>query len=135
MRGVFAPVRIALLIGATAAAVSACGSGATAAEPSAPTPTSVNGHQIGAPYPIRLLTHCGIEWAKFAGQRWKATSPRPEPATVPDPTTGLGSYDGYTEGTMTLLAPDRVRFDVTAPRSLPGGVEFTPTDELAPLCQ
>lgn len=72
---------------------------------------------------------------EFEGRTWRAVTPRPEPAIVPDPVTGMGSYDGYTEGTIARLGPDRVRFDVTAPRSLPGGVEFTPTNEPAPLCQ
>ena len=66
----------------------------------------------------------------------RATSSRPEPADLPD-SSGLIHYDGFTKGTMTLLAPDRARFDVTDPlvKPIPGGVEFTPTDETPALCQ
>jgi hypothetical protein len=130
---VLARVRVALLVGASAVALTACGAGATAAEPPPP-PTAVE--PIKSPQPVRLLTRCGIEWAKFDGRTWRATLSRPEPADLPD-SSGLIHYDGFTKGTMTLLAPDRARFDVTDPlvKPIPGGVDFTPTDEAPPLCQ
>ena len=139
-----APAVGVVLVGAVLIAVAGC-SGPAPEQPqataawvatasAAPSGGSADDPVIGVAYPFRLFTHCGIRWTEFAGRTWTATTPRPEPATVPDPTTGMGSYDGYAEGTMTLLAPDRARFDIAAPRSLPGGVEFTPTDETPPLC-
>jgi hypothetical protein len=127
VRGVLARGIVAALFVVVVGALSGCGAGPAASAAPPPPPTE-------APVPFRLLTHCGIEWAKFEGRIWRAEHPRPAPADVVA-SDGLIHVDGYTEGTMTRLGPDRVRFDVIAPQVLPGGVEFMATTETPPLCQ
>ncbi len=66
----------------------------------------------GVDYPYDLLTHCGIRWARFGGREWAPPSPLPEPGPPPAGPDGVVRYNGYTRGTMTLVAPDLARFEV-----------------------
>lgn len=77
--------------------------------------------------PVRLLTHCGIRVAILEGRTWVAVDEKPEPLDLPRE-DGRIVVDGYTEGMITFIGLDRIRFDVNDPyaESLPGGVEFVP---------
>lgn len=108
-----------------------------AAEPiPAGEPTASGEPRIGVAYPFNLLTHCGARFANFDGRYWQAVGPEPQPAPLP----GGKPADFYTAGTLTLLSPDRLRFDATDPNTAAvpvGGVEFTPMPAGAqpPPCQ
>ena len=86
---------------------------------------------IGTSYPYRLYTHCGVEFASFAGRWWRAEPPQAEPMPPPV-TTGVGHYDGTTVGTMTWVANDRIRFVSNDGRL---AADFLPYDREPPSCE
>ena len=71
-----------------------------------------------------LTTHCGISTTLFAGREWVAATPVPEPMLRPD----AGAQDFLTEGTMTVVGDDLIRFTVTDPTAEATGltVDFVP---------
>ena len=77
--------------------------------------------------PFSLHTHCGFSTAVFAGRDWVAVTPPPVPAVRSD-VTGIVMDDGYTEGAMTLVEDDLLRFVVTDPLVADVGltVDFVP---------
>ena len=56
----------------------------------------------GVPYPMRLETHCGFQYADFDDRRWFATARYEE---------ALPAGQDVTQGTMTLLDEDTSQFD------------------------
>jgi hypothetical protein len=89
--------------------------------------------EIGVAYPFALYTHCGVRQTSFGGREWRAVELAPEPADLPDE-DGIASYDGYTRGTMTLLAEDLLRFTVTDRYAEGRGLtfDFVPLPETEP---
>jgi len=83
-----------------------------------------------------LLTHCGISSTEYAGRWWVAVSPLPAPQLRAD-VTGIVTSDGYTDGTMTLVNDDLLRFVVTDPLVEEVGltVDFVPAATPVPLCE
>jgi hypothetical protein len=92
--------------------------------------------EIGRTYPFDLFTHCGIAYAPFGGQTWKAVEPRPEPPAVAGP-DGITVYSGYTAGTMTLVDAETARFvvDVRYAAAADPVVDFRRSDERMPICK
>jgi len=66
------------------------------------------GAVIGQDYFHVLSTHCGVMFAQFDGQEWKA-NPRLD-VGIGNPPPGWGNP--LTPGTMVRLSPDRARFTV-----------------------
>ncbi|RLK60887.1 hypothetical protein CLV68_1401 [Actinokineospora cianjurensis] len=92
--------------------------------------------QIGESFPYRLLTHCGIKYATFAGQNWVAEHTWPDPERLPGP-DGKVTNDGYITGRVVLLDDRTLRFkvDQATIAGKPTEVIFHPTDVEIPLCQ
>jgi len=137
--------RAALIIVAVAAGLTACASAETESESeSATAPTtattaptsSPSGGGTDAEVAFSLLTHCGISSTEYAGRTWVAETPLPEPRMRAD-VTGTVTHDGYTEGTMTLVDDDLLRFVVTDPLVEGVGltVDFVPAPAPVPLCE
>ena len=86
--------------------------------------------------PFSLNTHCGISSTMYAGRWWVAESPRPRPRDLPDG-TGITTGDGHTEGTLTVVDDDLLRFVVTDPLVEEIGltVDFVPAAVPPPLCE
>jgi poly(3-hydroxybutyrate) depolymerase len=134
--------RAALSILAVATGLTACSSAAT--EPQSAmtttitaTPTSSpSGGGTGVGVAFSLLTHCGISSTEYAGRTWVAVTPLPEPRVGAD-VAGTVTQDGYTDGTMTLLEDDLLRFVVTDPLVEETGltVDFVPATAPVPLCE
>ncbi len=97
--------------------------------------TKTAGPTGGEAIAFHLYTHCGLRFAGFAGRTWMAVGtpavPTPEPNGA-----GVTTYDGYTTGTMTLVGPDELRFDVdeTTESGPTKVVIFHPTSLRPPLC-
>jgi hypothetical protein len=92
-------------------------------ETSAAPPTTATGE------PFSLYTHCGFSTAVYADQDWVAVAVTPPPALADPPdATGLATYDGYTDGTMTLVSDSLLRFVVTDRTAADVGltVDFVP---------
>jgi hypothetical protein len=92
---------------------------------------------VGTPYPFDLFTHCGGEYATFAGRTWQTDDP-PGNLTPRADATGTTRVTGYLYGTMTLVDRDRAKF-VIDPAGVaeppPGPVLFHPFGKPAPLCK
>ncbi|GAA3018452.1 hypothetical protein [Actinokineospora globicatena] len=92
--------------------------------------------QIGESFPYRLMSHCGIKYATFAGQNWVAEQTWPDPERVPD-FDGKVVNDGFVSGRVVLLDDRTLRFKVD-PATIAGKpteVIFHPTDVEIPLCK
>lgn len=79
--------------------------------------------------PYSLMTHCGIGTAEFLGRHWVAVTPQELPELLPDVSgDGFVVQDFYTEGTMTVLDEDLIRFTLTEPTADGAGltVDFVP---------
>jgi hypothetical protein len=66
--------------------------------------------QVGVAYPYDLYVHCGIHFARFGGQWWRAAPEQPDPR----PAMAYGG-NPYTSGTMTLVSPTEARFERHSP--------------------
>ena len=139
--------RAALITIAVAAGLTACTSAenspesesesATATTTATTTPSSSpSGGGTEAGVAFSLLTHCGIRDAEYAGREWVAETPLPQPRGRADE-TGITTNDGHTEGTMTLVSDDLLRFVVTDPLVEEVGltVDFVPATAPLPLCE
>ena len=132
----------ATLLTAAATGLAACSTDATSPEArTTTTPTSAPSAsetptetQTGVPF--SLNTHCGISSTEYAGRWWVAESPRPRPRDLPDG-TGITTGDGHTEGTLTVVDDDLLRFVVTDPLVEEIGltVDFVPAAVPPPLCE
>ncbi|GAA2521682.1 hypothetical protein GCM10010201_19480 [Pilimelia columellifera subsp. columellifera] len=90
----------------------------------------------GVAYPFDLLTHCGIEHARFGGRTWRSERPLRQPRPLPD-ADGLTRHTGYTAGTMTVNDRDSATFVIDVRRADPFGsaeVVFYATRQTPPLC-
>jgi hypothetical protein len=131
--------RAVLIIVAAATGLTACAS-AEAVPQSATTTTtptsSPSGGGTEAGVAFSLLTHCGISSTEYAGRAWVTETPLPEPRVRAD-VTGTVTQDGHTEGTMTLVSDDLLRFVVTDPLVEEAGltVDFVPATAPVPLCE
>jgi hypothetical protein len=70
-----------------------------------PTSGASDAPQIGVPYEFDLLTHCGIDEARFAGVYWEAVEPLGVGGNPP-----AGWHDPTQHGTMTLLSATEAVF-------------------------
>jgi hypothetical protein len=93
---------------------------------------------VGSSEPYRLYIHCGYEFAEFAGRYWRQVVPQPqdEPRVQPRAPHSDGVVPGtfdpnFSDGTMTWVATDRIRF-----RSADGQiiVDFVAYDGHPPGC-
>ena len=132
--------RAALIIVVVAAGLTACTSAETVPESATATTTtptsSASGGGTEAGVAFSLFTHCGISSTEYDGRMWVAATPLPEPRGRADE-TGTRTNDGYTEGTMTLVDDDLLRFVVTDPLVEEVGltVDFVPAPAPVPLCE
>jgi hypothetical protein len=131
--------RAALILVAVAAGLTACASAETVPQSATATATptsSASGDGTEAGVAFSLLTHCGISSTEYDGRTWVAETPLPEPRGRADE-TGTRTNDGYTEGTMTLVDDDLLRFVVTDPLVEEVGltVDFAPATAPVPLCE
>jgi hypothetical protein len=71
-----------------------------------------------------MESHCGIQWAFFAGHWWQSEHP------VPEPKKTSHEYTGLTVGSMTLVSVDTAKF------STPGltSIVFHPASVQPPPC-
>jgi hypothetical protein len=135
-------VRAGLIVVAAATGLVACASadpGPQSATPvtiSDPPPSSPSSGGTQAAVPFSLLTHCGISSTEYAGRWWVAVTPLPEPLLRAD-VTGIVTHDGHTDGTMTLVDDDLLRFVVTDPLVEEAGltVDFVPSTAPAARCE
>jgi hypothetical protein len=135
--------REVLLVLAVAAGLAACSSTESAPHsatdqavtPATPQASGEGGNTL-AGVPFSLLTHCGIASTEYAGRAWVAATPLPEPRPRAD-ATGVITRDGYTDGQMTLVEDDLLRFVVTDPLVEEAGltVDFVPATAPVPLCE
>ncbi len=95
------------LAGLALASLALAGCGASA-DQSSPPPKAFTTSTFGFSMP----SHCGIEYADFAGKTWKAPVPVPDPGGVENPGGG-GYYSGHVEGTVTLTSPTTAYFEAT----------------------
>lgn len=79
-----------------------------------------------ASMPIELSMHCGFRLVVVASDTWVPVGTPPSPSMRRDQAGGLPLEKGSVNGTWTVVAPDRARFDVTDPavEPIPGGVVF-----------
>ena len=83
-------------------------------------------------YAFTLFRHCGIGTVPFGGRMWKSGDavPTPEPDA-----SGIVTENGSTDGTMRLVAADRLEFTYRAqPTSPPRTLVFTPTTATQQPC-
>ncbi len=99
-----------------------------------PVPASAAG-PAGGGEPFRLLTHCGLKYAKFDGRTWVTDRPAEEPKRAPG-ADGIVSYDGYTTGRMVRVDDTTLKFTVDPGTTTTGPAEviFHLTTEDIPLC-
>ena len=134
--------RVGLIMVAAVAGLAACSSGDSSPQSATPSTTSESpsssprGVETQMAEPFRLPTHCGISTTEYAGRWWAPVSPPPVPQFRPDP-TGTVTRDFSTDGTMTLVNDNLLRFVVTDPRVEEVGltVEFVPAAVPPPLCE
>ena len=131
--------RAALIIVAVASGLTACTSGEAEPQSAAATTTPTSSASRGgteAGVAFSLGTHCGISSTEYAGRTWVAETPLPQPRARADE-TGTMTNDGHTEGTMTLVDDDLLRFVVTDPLVEEVGltVDFVPATAPVPLCE
>jgi hypothetical protein len=86
--------------------------------------------------PFSLYTHCGFVNTEYAGRFWVADTPAPT-LTVRGDETGLVTMDGYTDGTMTMVGDDLLRFTIDDPFIEEQGlfVDFVPGSEPTSRCE
>jgi hypothetical protein len=134
--------RAALIIVAAATGLAACASAdpvpqsaTTTTIPESPT-SSPSGGETQAAVPFSLLTHCGISSTEYAGRWWVAVTPPPVPQLRAD-VSGIVTNDGHTDGTMSLVNDNLLRFVVTDPLVEEAGltVEFVPAAPPVSLCE
>ena len=129
---------VAAATGLTSCASTEVGTGsATTPATASATPTAsprVGGTQAAVAF--SLYTHCGIRSTEYGGRTWVAEPPRPEPRVRAD-VTGIVTHDGYTEGTITVVDDDLLRFVVTDPLVEEVGlaVDFVPAAVPVPACE
>jgi len=134
--------RVGLIVVAAVTGLAACSSGGSSPQSATPSTTSESPSsslpsvEPQTAEPFSLLTHCGISSTTYAGRAWVAETPLPEPRGLADE-TGTRTNDGYTEGTMTLVSDDLLRFVVTDPLVEEAGltVDFVPATAPLPLCE
>lgn len=125
------------LAGCTATTMTAqpATSALTSAQPLPAPPAAV----VAPAQPHALMTHCGISTAEFDGRHWSAVTPQELPALLPDPDgDGMVTQDFHTDGTMTVLADDLIRWTLTEPTVDGTGltVDFVPAPTpTGPWCQ
>ena len=110
-------------------------SATTATVPESPS-SSRGGGETQAAVPFSLLTHCGISSTEYAGRWWVAVRPPAVPQLRAD-VTGIVTGDGHTDGTMTLVNDNLLKFVVTDPLVEEVGltVEFVPATAPVSLCE
>ena len=135
--------RVGLLVVAAVAGLAACTS-ADSSPQSATTSTtselpspSPRGVESPTAEPFSLYTHCGISSTEYEGRWWAAVSPAPEPRLRADATRIVTTHDNYTDGTMTLVNDDVLRFVVTDPLVEEVGltVDFVPAPTPVSWCE
>jgi len=134
--------RVGLIVVAAVTGLAACASADPSPQSAAPSTTSESPSsslpsvEPQTAEPFSLLTHCGISSTEYAGRWWVAVSPPPVPQLRAD-VTGIVTNDGYTDGTMTLVNDNLLRFVVTDPLVEEVGltVEFVPAPTPVSLCE
>jgi hypothetical protein len=83
-----------------------------------------------------IYTHCGFVTTEYAGRFWVVDTPAPT-LTVQADETGLVTMDGYTDGNMTILGDDRLRFTIDDPfiEEEDLFVDFVPGSEATSRCE
>lgn len=134
--------RIGLIVAVAVMGLAGCASAESSPQSATPSATSespsssLRGVESRTAEPFSLLTHCGISSAEYAGRWWVAVSPPAVPRLRAD-VTGIVTNDGYTDGTMTLVNDNLLRFVVTDPLVDEVGlaVEFVPAATPVSLCE
>ena len=146
------PVAGWLLVAMAAVAVAGVGTGAALARSSTTPPLSLTAasssasiQQLTGPLfsagqgatsrPWRLFVHCGAPVILLDGRAWAPVAPVPS-YPGPRPVNGISIYTGYTNGTLTVLSSDRLRFtasDTASPYSLTYA-PAPPSNSTAPAC-
>jgi hypothetical protein len=124
------------------AALTGCSTANVVSQPASSGAPQAAGETVSTPpsppagEPFSLYTHCGFVNTEYAGRFWVADMPAPR-LTVRADETGLVTMDGYTDGNMTMLGDDRVRFTIDDPFIEEKGlsVDFVPGSEPTSRCE
>ena len=125
--------------GVAVAAITSCSAAAEPASLEAPqspaaAPSPSSASSSGESF--ALYTHCETIRTEYAGRWWVATTPLPQHTARPD-ASNLGRTDDYTEGVITRVQDDLLRFVVQDARIEESGiaVDLVPTDAPTSWCE